>query len=271
MSSPRNIIVVGVPRSGTSLVAGIFVKKGYFVAEDPLEDLRPGDQFNPSGYWESKDLIEANVDILRAVGFPYHNTWMFEPITDEQVGRIARLEQLESHRGMLDSYQARSPWIWKDPRLCYTLEYWWPILEASNPVVFFIRRNPDHVFRSFLRIKMRDHELQRDEVLARLNCHLMAAERAIAGFGIPCCRLTYEQFSSDPEKTAKAIREVSGVPVGPSELGFSEFLNHSGAIGRTVANLELLAQTLPSSWRAFAKRLAPESLMNRLFPGRSHS
>ena len=55
-----NAIVIGMPRSGTSMVTNIFAKSGFFLAEDESNELRAGDEFNPSGYWEAQDLISAN-------------------------------------------------------------------------------------------------------------------------------------------------------------------------------------------------------------------
>ena len=62
---PRNIIVVGTPRSGTSLAASIFARLGHFVADDEAAQLRDPDHFNPGGYWEAEPLIEANASLFQ--------------------------------------------------------------------------------------------------------------------------------------------------------------------------------------------------------------
>ena len=43
-SGLKNTIVIGMPRSGTSMTAAIFARQGYFLAEDTDEELRPGDE-----------------------------------------------------------------------------------------------------------------------------------------------------------------------------------------------------------------------------------
>ena len=45
---PEPIVIVGVPRSGTSLVAGLFAKHGVWTGK-----CRPADEHNPTGYFES--------------------------------------------------------------------------------------------------------------------------------------------------------------------------------------------------------------------------
>jgi len=60
------IIIVGTPRSGTSMVAGLFHCHGVFVGE-----CREADGLNPKGYFENIELdVLRSVDLLqrRAVG-----------------------------------------------------------------------------------------------------------------------------------------------------------------------------------------------------------
>ena len=73
-STAFNAIIVGMPRSGTSLTAGIFARKNYYVASDTSRELRPGDQFNPFGYWEAEPLTNYNAALLGMAGFGFHNT-----------------------------------------------------------------------------------------------------------------------------------------------------------------------------------------------------
>ncbi|MEJ2363028.1 MAG: hypothetical protein P8Z75_16755 [Gammaproteobacteria bacterium] len=49
-----NTIVVGMPRSGTSMTAAIFARAGYYVSGDDEKQLRIGDEYNPDGYWEAR-------------------------------------------------------------------------------------------------------------------------------------------------------------------------------------------------------------------------
>jgi hypothetical protein len=74
---PKNVIVVGMPRSGTSLTASIFSRKGYYVSGNEARELQAGDGHNPFGYCEAKGLIERNVELFSAAGYPHDNTWKF--------------------------------------------------------------------------------------------------------------------------------------------------------------------------------------------------
>lgn len=265
---PKNVLVVGMPRSGTSMAANIFAIKGYFVAKE-AEELRPGDEFNPAGYWEANSLIEANVEVFQAAGYTQHNTWMFEPISEQQAARIADIERLPKHRELVESYNANAPWVWKDPRLCYTLGYWWPLLDPATTAVVLLTRNADHIFQSFLRVGWRKDAAERDEVAQRVRAHIAAADHAITRFAIPHLKIDYDEFAKHPDETARWLTELCGTEIHAADLAFDGKLNHSSLKGGMIARLERCALWLPASWRSFIKKRMPKSVLNTLFPGRA--
>jgi hypothetical protein len=59
MKTVRNASIVGLPRSGTSLTAAIFVKKNYRTPSDLL----PSNDANPFGYWEAESLNDHNAAV----------------------------------------------------------------------------------------------------------------------------------------------------------------------------------------------------------------
>ena len=58
---PKNALVIGMPRSGTSLTANVLAGKGYYVGTSRLSSLQHGDNHNPFGYFEADDVVERNV------------------------------------------------------------------------------------------------------------------------------------------------------------------------------------------------------------------
>jgi hypothetical protein len=263
----KNVIVIGVPRSGTSMTAAIFARNGYFAAQESETELRAGDQHNPDGYWEAERLIEANVDLFKAVGYAAHNTWLFEPISELQAERLAEVQIMARHRELVANYNAKAPWFWKDPRLCYTLGYWWPLVNQETTAVLLLTRNVDHVFRSFLRLGWRQSAADRDDVVGRLTSHMAAARRTIGRLDIPHITIDYADFEKQPEETARKIRDFFGLDIDFRELRFNKLLNHSSTKGRLIARLEKMALVMPAGSRRFIKKLVPEWVWNKLFPG----
>jgi len=224
---------VGMPRSGTSLAASIFAKQGYFVVEDAGVELERPDINNRTGYWEARHLIEANVEVLRAVGYADHNTWLFSPISDAQRDAILKLEPAPEHRKFFEKYCARQPWMWKDPRLCYTLAYWWPLISSQFSKVLLVRRDPEEIWNSFTKLGWRSNdERSRQDVMTRIDHHMAAAEAAIRLHGIPCEELHYSEYRARPLAVANRINKAFGLRLQASDLGYRKALNSSSPAGK---------------------------------------
>ena len=206
---PKNVVVVGMPRSGTSLTASIFARQGYFLAPDEESELRDGDGDNPDGYFEADSLVEANARVLSRAGFDRHNTWLYEPIDDARTAAIRDLEPLPEDRELLSQYEANTPWLWKDPRLCYTLAYWWPLFNHDTTRVLLACRDAGQIWNSFLRLGWRqDTETERADVFERVERHIGAARATIDAFDIPHIEVDYAEYASQPRCGRRAHQRL---------------------------------------------------------------
>jgi hypothetical protein len=238
------------------MVAGVFAKQGYHVAEEEGDELRPGDAHNPGGYWEAETLVERNVEVFRAAGFPHHNTWLFDAAPPELVARIAALSPLPGHVEFVREYESRAPWLWKDPRLCYTLAYWWKLLDPATTRVVLTDRDPASIYRSFVRLRWRDPSREAEnDVLRRIEQHLAAARSAVDSLDIPYFCEPYQRFASEPEAIADALSAFAGVQVGVDDLGFESRYNHSTLRGRLTTALMLRYERLPAWARRAIKAI----------------
>jgi hypothetical protein len=208
------------------MTAAVFARQGYFLAKDVDDELRPGDEHNPSGYFEAKGLVEHNARLLRRSGFTGHNTWLFDPITDAQADTLRRLSPTPEDHAFAKEHGEHRPWLWKDPRLCYTLAYWWRLIDQENTRVLVLRRRPEETWNSFVRLDWRaDTEQDRADVLARINHHLDAAMRCIEQHRIPHIVVHYDEYLAAPATTAARIGETFGLSLGVDDLGFDKSLN----------------------------------------------
>lgn len=266
---PKNLIVVGTPRSGTSLAASIFVRQGYFVANEADAELRDPDHYNPGGYWEAEPLIEANVSLFQRVGFPHHNTWKFDPIGTDQADAITTLGRTAEHSELVAQYEQNRPWVWKDPRLCYTIGYWWSLVDQDNTAVMLVRRDSMEIFRSFVRIGWcEDTEADREATFARMASHIAAAEEALRLHEIPYFDIHYSNYRNDPELVANLISEHCGLDLTVESLGFNERYSSSTVRGRLRVLAEKAVRLVPLPLRNGLRRVIPNSVLAKLFPGR---
>ena len=134
-SESHPIIVLGVERSGTSVVAEMLHKWGAYAG--PSDKLHEADVHAPRGYWEYEPLW----DLLAALGdFDAGETWwdcdfqrrMSEKAADPVYKQKATDLMAEMHKG--------SPWFWKDPALSHFLPFWKQIW--GDAVYIITVRNP---------------------------------------------------------------------------------------------------------------------------------
>jgi len=201
----KNAIIIGMPRSGTSMTTNIFAKSGYFVAEDEGDQLRSGDEFNPSGYWEAEPLIEANAQIFSDAKYNHDNTWLYDPISADQAENINTLKRRDEHKDLVNTYNKNTPWVWKDPRLCYTISYWWELMN-DNTGVLLLKRDHDEIYNSFIRLKWREKNNEsKADVMKRIKDHISTAELALKKYNIPYISVDYSDFKNNPVDTANKI------------------------------------------------------------------
>jgi hypothetical protein len=121
----RPIIVVGTPRSGTSMTAGLFAQHGVWVG--PCKD---GDSKNPKGYYESLPFKEL---LISKCGRIVHAGQLARPIprwTEHVHSILAR-----------NGYDG-GPWLVKHSAM------YWPVWRDFRPIWVCCRRDPRAIERS---------------------------------------------------------------------------------------------------------------------------
>ncbi len=132
------LIVTGMHRSGTSLVASWLQSCGVAVGERLLMD----NESNPKGHYEDLDFVELHQQMLDAQGFSDAG-WLGQGrVMVAPVYRLAAQQLITKH-------QRDSLWGWKDPRTTLFLDFWLELLPEAGWL--FVYRQPWLVMDSLLR------------------------------------------------------------------------------------------------------------------------
>jgi hypothetical protein len=129
------VFVLGMHRSGTSLVTALLNRMGAFVGEQ--EELLGADAHNPSGYWERVDVLHLHEAALEALGARWDHV--------EHVD-LQRLPEDTVHAFNAEALRIVSrlaphgTWAVKDPRLCFLAPLWRKV--ATRPAYVLIHRSP---------------------------------------------------------------------------------------------------------------------------------
>lgn len=136
----KTIIVLGMHRSRTSLVANILKELGVFMGNA----FRQPDEHNPHGYWEDLCWRNINKTILNASG----NSW-WNPTPSQYAKLPGDTEgDVISMADAIARYRDTCYPIWgfKDPRTSLTIGYYHNILR--KPSYVYVKRNRHDVVTS---------------------------------------------------------------------------------------------------------------------------
>jgi glycosyltransferase involved in cell wall biosynthesis len=200
------LIVTGMHRSGTSLLASMLVDAGV----DLGTDLLAPDHQNRRGYFEDRPFLEFDRRVLAAAcpdddpGWPDWG-WTEAELLDPSV--IARHEA--EGRELLASRRHDRAWGWKDPRATLLLDFWAEL--APDARYLFVYRPPWEVADSMVRYghpALGHHPSFALRTWAYYNRHLLDfADR----HPDQCALVSIEALTDRWPEVAKVVTERLGV------------------------------------------------------------
>jgi hypothetical protein len=220
------VILLGMHRSGTSLVAELLDALGLFQGHELQED------------HESTYFLDLNDTFLRRIGTAWDNPapargFLEDPAALDLTTRCLAAELtskgLKRFLGLKRYLQVRAlerfdrPWGWKDPRTVFTLPAWLRLFPGAKLV--YIVRNGVDVAASLRVREVRELKRRADEFgrkVKQLNKHSVL-ERA--GFkGSARCLTLAGGFGLWAEYVAEAERQLAAVPNERLVVNYEQFL-----------------------------------------------
>jgi len=193
----KNIVILGMHRSGTSMISSVVEALGVNIGDDLLP---PYEKENKLGYFEDTDFISLNDSILAAAG----GDWLKPPARYKII--LQGKEYEDKIKQMVTKKHNSELWGWKEPRTAITIELFLPYLR--NPHFIYINRSYESVAKS---LKKRDLE-KNDEYL-----YFLAEEynlRIKSFFSrhkkLPVLTLNYDDVLEHPKKNVKKLELYLG-------------------------------------------------------------
>jgi hypothetical protein len=188
----RPVVVAGMHRSGTSLVAQMVSALGVYAGRP--DELTPGDMFNPTGFWELGDAVRLDEEMLAKLG---------ASVTDCAAADVSRLPE-ESRTAFLaravaisDRLRGHGAFVLKDPRISLLLPFWREAL--GEPVCVIVWRHPMAVARS-LETRDRLSPLWALALWEHYNRALLRDSE-----GLPRVLVSYEEMLAEPERVVREL------------------------------------------------------------------
>lgn len=137
----RSLIITGMHRSGTSLMAQIFYRAGLYMGDNLM---KPSPN-NPDGYFEDRDIIAFHDEILQLNGI---DRWKSPSTLSAQINVPPDFPPKATEL-IRKKFQGKPLWGWKDPRTSWFLAFWRSILPETKFI--FTYRRPEEVVWSLIR------------------------------------------------------------------------------------------------------------------------
>ena len=196
----QGFMVLGMHRSGTSMLSGLLVKGFGYETGGPLI----GAAFdNEKGFYERIDVVLQNDEFFAAQGigwsFNVFNYDTEKALFDKVRGTI-KFREGERALAFLNGKHV-APYIQKDPRMCIALPTWLKLLN-QNPAIVFTYRHPLEVAMS---LKKREEGFTLEHGLRLWIVYNMRAIQNSVGL----CRVfsTNDAVVKDPLKEVQRIAD----------------------------------------------------------------
>lgn len=124
MTPRKNVIVLTSGQSGSSVLTALIARAGYWVGEETKKVAY--DTF------ENSALVDLNLSILRAAGYAWHDMGDLPAPSAPAVRSCIEGLDPSPAREFVAECERHRPWIWKDPRLCFTMHYWEAFVDVSH-------------------------------------------------------------------------------------------------------------------------------------------
>jgi hypothetical protein len=148
----RQLVISGMHRSGTSLVASALRKAGVDLGQQMIGARRG----NVHGHFEDWDFHRIHENMLAACGQTAFSA-------DRDLSTAVDERFLQAADALIAARAGREPWGFKNPRTCLFLSFWERVLPEANWL--FVYRHPADVALSLWR-RDADPEIRQDRWLA---------------------------------------------------------------------------------------------------------
>ncbi|HWP56352.1 MAG TPA: sulfotransferase [Candidatus Acidoferrales bacterium] len=199
----KTVIVLGLARSGTSVVAGMLKSIGVAMGPSVYDDA------NPLGSFEDRDFQQFHKQIFAAIGADrtYWNPPSLEEILKLKADWAAAIERLVARKSAPGKI-----WGWKHARTLLTVDLFLPYVHRPHFVAVF--RNPLDIAKSSVELT-RNYRSDKVDLLGALKiaafyygrmANILETHR-----GVPALFVAFEDIVSRPLREAQRMCDFLGL------------------------------------------------------------
>lgn len=179
----KTVVVLGMPRTGSSLTAGICQILGFNMGEETA-GYHP--EWNPKGTYENAKFQRLDDRILHSLGGSWDNPPIVKPQPNKEIEYLVNNEKSQM-------------WGWKGARTTLLIELYWPYLK--NPYFIICQRRAKDIIASFEKTRMADEKKTRKLI----EIYDRRIRDFIENHSIKYIYIQYEDYFQQPKRQIQKL------------------------------------------------------------------
>ena len=204
----KNIIILTHGWTGSSIFAALFGEAGHWLGSQTM--VKPDyDTFENAG------LVALNDRILQRLLPGLNHQHRFSDQDVQDLARRATAIDRQLCREFVAACDDHRPWLWKDPRLTWTIRTWADVLDLDQTAFLVLTRDPT---QGWISANLRRH-IQSFAFTRAYNDGVTQSNlRFLEERGLPHLRLSFEDLLLDPGGTLAALNRFFGTTMALDQL-----------------------------------------------------
>ena len=206
--SRKNVIVLTHGWTGSSIFSALFGEAGYWLGGETMA--KPDyDTFENTG------LVALNNRLLHELAPKLNHEHQFAHEDVQQIASRASGLDLQPYRHFIADCSQHQPWLWKDPRLTWTVRAWAPMLDLEQTAFLVLTRDPT---QAWISANLRRH-VQSFGFTRSYNGGITQSNlRFLQERGLPHLRLSFEDLLLSPEDTLARLNAFFNLGLSLAQL-----------------------------------------------------
>lgn len=204
----KNIIILTHGWTGSSVFSGLFGRAGYWLGAETVKKI----DYNTN---ENSMLVDLNRRMIDEFGQGLDHEHRF---SDDDVALIARRAEgmdLQPLRDFVAQCNQNGHWLWKDPRLTWTIRIWARVLDLEKTAFLILTRD---LQQAWISANLRRH-VQSTEFTRQYKDGITASNiRFLQQVGQPYVELSFEDLLLTPERALETLNRFFGTSLKIDDL-----------------------------------------------------
>ncbi len=197
----KNVIILTPGLTGSSVFAALFGQAGYWLGNETVQN-------TDYDTFENSELVALNRHLLGALapGFNHKHRFSFKDIVG--IERASQTYDLQPCRDFVSRCSRYSPWLWKDPRLTWTIRVWAKVIDLEQTAFLVLTRDDLQRWISAnnrRRIQSMWYTREYNNGITSSNIRFLEESR------LPFLQAGFENLLLQPEQTLDRLNDFFGL------------------------------------------------------------